>query len=195
MDYSEGTTPLDPDELGGLKFKHIETREQLDQMEQVNIQQGLIWLDKQKNADILTIQFCLELHKRLFGEVWDWAGTFRLKEKNIGIDPIYISVNLKNLLDDVLAWVEFNTYTPKESALRFHHRLVQIDVFSNGNGRHSRIMADALLKFIYKSSQMNWNSQSLLHANNQRKKYIASLRKADAHDFTQLLSLFELKEK
>ena len=177
MEYPDGATPLEVDELDGLKFIHIETKEQLDQMEQVNIQQGLIWLDKQKNADTLTIQFCLALHKRLFGEVWDWAGTFRQTERNIGIDPIYISVNLKKLLDDVLAWVEFNTYTPKESALRFHHRLVQIHVFSNGNGRHSRIMADALLKFIYKSSQMNWNSQNLQKANNQRKEYIASLRK------------------
>ena len=192
MYYPDGATPLDINELDGLKFKHIETREQLDQMEQVNIQQGLIWLDKQKNADILTIQFCLELHKRLFGEVWDWAGTFRQTEKNIGIDPIYISVELKNLLDDVKAWIEFKTYTAKESALRFHHRLVQIHVFANGNGRHSRIMADAILKYIYKSPQMNWSGENLQKANDHRKNYITSLRKADRHDFEPLLSLFEL---
>lgn len=195
MNYPKGATPLDPDELGGLKFKHIETREQLDQMEQVNIQQGIIWLDKQKDPDILNIQFCLELHKRLFGEVWDWAGTFRKTEKNIGINPIYISVELKNLLDDVRAWKKFKTYTPKESALRFHHRLVQIHVFSNGNGRHSRIMADAILKYIYKFPQMNWSGKNLQKASEHRLKYIASLRKADAQDFTQLLSLFGLKDK
>lgn len=195
MNYPEGATPLDPDELEGLKFKHIETREQLDQMEQVNIQQGLIWLDKQKDPEILSIHFCLELHKRLFGEVWDWAGSFRQSEKNIGINPIYISVELKKLLDDVRAWREFKTYTPKESALRFHHRLVKIHVFSNGNGRHSRIMADALLKFIYKFPQMNWSGQNLQNANEHRKKYIASLRKADAQDYETLLSLFELNKK
>jgi Fic-DOC domain mobile mystery protein B len=195
MDYPEGATPLDPDELGGLKFQHIETRGQLDQMEQVNIQQGLLWLNKQKNADILSIQFCLELHKRLFGEVWNWAGKFRLLEKNIGINPMYISVELRKLLDDVQAWVEFKTYSPKESVLRFHHRLVQIHVFSNGNGRHSRIMADAVLNYIYKSPQMNWRGKNLQIANNHRKEYIASLRNADAHDYEPLLSMFELNDK
>jgi len=192
MDYPDGATPLDPDELGGIKFKHIETRSQLDQMEQVNIQDGLMWLDKQKNTDILTLQFTLELHKRLLGKVWDWAGKFRQSEKNIGINPMYVSVELKKLLDDVQAWIEFKTYTPKESALRFHHRLVQIHVFANGNGRHARIMADALLKFIYKSPQMNWSGQNLQQASNQRGNYIKALRKADAHDFEPLLTMFEL---
>ena len=194
MDYPDGATPLDPDELGGLKFKHIETRSQLDQMEQVNIQDGLMWLDKQKKANILTLQFCLELHKRLFGRVWDWAGEFRQTEKNIGINPMYVSVELQKLLDDVQAWIEFKTYTPKESALRFHHKLVQIHVFANGNGRHARIMADAILKFIYQSPQMNWSGQNLQQASNQRKNYIKALRKADAHDFEPLLTMFELLE-
>ncbi|MCF6318705.1 MAG: mobile mystery protein B [Proteobacteria bacterium] len=194
MDYPDSATPLDPDELGGLKFKHIETRTQLDQMEQVNIQGGLIWLSKQKKVNILTLQFCLELHRRLFGKVWDWAGKFRQSEKNIGINPMYVSVELKKLLDDVQAWIEFRTYTPKESALRFHYRLVQIHVFANGNGRHARIMADALLKFIYKSPQMNWSGQYLQHASKQRENYIKALRKADAHDFEPLLSMFELLE-
>ena len=194
MDYPDGATPLDPDELGGLKFKHIETRGQLDQMEQVNIQNGLMWLDKQKNTDILTLQFTLALHKRLFGEVWDWAGKFRQSEKNIGINPMYISVELKKLLDDVQAWIEFKTYTPKESALRFHHKLVQIHVFANGNGRHARIMADALLKFVYQFPQINWRGEYLQHASKQRENYIKALRKADAHDFVVLLTMFELLE-
>jgi Fic-DOC domain mobile mystery protein B len=192
MDYPEGRTPLDPDELEGLKFKHIETRHQLDQMEQVNIQSGLMWLSKQRKVNILTLQFCIELHQRLFGEVWDWAGKFRQSEKNIGINPMYVSVELTKLLGDVQAWIEFKTYTPKESALRFHHRLVQIHVFANGNGRHARIMADALLKFVYKSSQINWRGQNLQQANKQRKYYIQALRKADAHDFEPLLNMFEL---
>ncbi len=194
MDSPDGATPLDPDQLGGLKFKHIEIRGQLDQMEQVNIQDGLMWLDKQKKADILTLQFCLELHKRLFGKVWDWAGEFRQTEKNIGINPMYVSVELQKLLDDVQAWIEFKTFTPKESALRFHHRLVQIHVFANGNGRHARIMADAILKFIYQSPQMNWSGQNLQQASNQRKNYIKALRKADVHDFEPLLTMFELLE-
>lgn len=192
MDYPEGATPLNPDELGGLKFKHIETRSQLDQMEQVNIQSGFMWLDKQKNTNLLTVSFTLELHKRLFGKVWDWAGTIRKSEKNIGINPLYVSVELKKLLDDLQAWIDFETYTPRESALRFHHRLVQIHVFANGNGRHSRIMADAILKFIYQSPRINWGNTSLEKLSDYRRRYINALRSADNGNFTPLLTQFGL---
>ncbi|NOQ36688.1 MAG: mobile mystery protein B [Methylococcaceae bacterium] len=193
MQYPEGATPLDNDELEGLKFKHIQTRAELDQMEQVNIQKGLMWLDKQKQTDILNLQFIRKLHQRMFGEVWRWAGTFRQTEKNIGVDPLQISIRLQNLLDDVKAWIEFDTYPPKEAALRFHHRLVFIHLFANGNGRHARLMADALLKHEYSCLGINWTGHDLLHQGEHRKCYIKSLRQADAHDIQPLLSLFELK--
>jgi len=190
MEYPEGATPLDPDELEGLKFKHIQTRAELDQMEQVNIQAGLIWLDKQKSPDVLSIAFCLELHKRLLGEVWRWAGQFRQTEKNIGIDPAKISTELYKLLDDVKAWLAFDTYEPVEAALRFHHRLVFIHLFANGNGRHARIMADVLLKVHYKHQGLNWAGQDLLRVGEQRKNYIKALQQADKHDMQALLELF-----
>jgi len=192
MDFPDGATPIDPDELLGLKFKHIETRSQLDQMEQVNIQEGLLWLMKQKNSDVLNIQFCLKLHTQLFGSVWDWAGEFRKTEKNIGIDPIYISVELRKLFDDTKAWIEYETYQPFEAALRFHHRMAYIHPFVNGNGRHARIMADTLLRVVYDSPEINWTEQNLNNISTHRKNYINALRSADAHDFEPLLSLFKL---
>ena len=88
----DGATPLDPDEMEGLRFKHIQTRGQLDELEQANIQNGLKWLSKKKAPDVLRKGFVRELHKKLFGEVWIWAGTFRKTEKSIGIDPIQISI-------------------------------------------------------------------------------------------------------
>ena len=112
MDYPEGATPLDPDELEGLKFKHVTTRGQLDHLEQANIQEGLRWLSRRKNADILNEAFIRQLHKNLFGEVWTWAGTFRTTEKNIGIDPQQVAVQLRMLLDDARYWIENNTYSP-----------------------------------------------------------------------------------
>ena len=91
----EGATPLEPEELAGLKFKHITTRRQLDELEQANIVAGLLWLKKSiRRDDVLSLQFAFELHKALFKNVWTWAGSFRLTEKNIGIDPINISVDL-----------------------------------------------------------------------------------------------------
>ncbi|MGJ8530408.1 mobile mystery protein B [Maritalea sp.] len=122
----DGATPLDPDEIAGLKFGHVATRGELDELEQANITQGLQWLGRRRGGDILTDEFVRRLHKRLFGEVWEWAGTYRLREKNIGIDPFQISVQLRVLLDDARYWAGNGTYAPLEAAARFHHRMVQI---------------------------------------------------------------------
>jgi len=43
-EYPKGATPLDPNELGGLKHKHVTTRGELDELEQANIESGLRWL-------------------------------------------------------------------------------------------------------------------------------------------------------
>ncbi len=188
VDYPDGATPLDPDELDGLKFKHVSTRGELDQLEQAGITEGLKWLDKQKNPDVLSEAFVLELHKRLFGSVWKWAGTFRRTEKNIGVDPIQVAIQLRQLLDDAKYWVEHGTYTPKELAARFHHKLVFIHPFPNGNGRHARIMADAVLTKLLNEPAIDWAGGSRLEAMNERRdQYIAALRAADGHDISALL--------
>ena len=188
VDYPDGATPLDPDELDGLKFKHVSTRGELDQLEQAGITEGLKWLDKQKNPDVLSEAFVLELHKRLFGSVWKWAGTFRRTEKNIGVDPIQVAIQLRQLLDDAKYWVEHGTYTPKELAARFHHKLVFIHPFPNGNGRHARIMADAVLTKLLNEPAIDWAGGYRLEAMNERRnEYIAALRAADGHDMSALL--------
>ncbi len=188
VDYPEGATPLDPDELDGLKFKHVSTRGELDQLEQAGITEGLKWLEKQKSPDVLSEAFVLELHKRLFGGIWKWAGTFRRTEKNIGADPMQVAIQLRQLLDDARYWVEHGTYSPKELAARFHHRLVFIHPFPNGNGRHARIMADAVLTKLLNEAAIDWAGGYRLEAMNERREqYIAALRAADGHDFSDLL--------
>jgi len=187
MDYPEGATPLDPDEMEGLKYPHVTTRGQLDHLEQANIENGLLWLGRQKKPEILTDQFVRKLHKQLFGEVWKWAGSFRKTEKNIGIDPIQISIQLRNLLDDAQYWVDNETYGPMEAAVRFHHKLVYIHPFPNGNGRHARIMADAVLEKMYGVDQIDWaGGYDLQEMNERRNQYIAALRAADAGDYGPL---------
>jgi len=188
MDYPEGATPLDPDELEGLKFKHVTTRGQLDHLEQANIQEGLRWLSRRKHANVLNEAFVRELHKKLFGEVWAWAGTFRTTEKNIGIDPRQVGVQLRMLLDDARYWIENDTYSPIEIAVRFHHRLVYIHLFPNGNGRHARIMADAILINVLGIKPIDWASGHDLQAmNDHRRAYIYSLQEADRGDYRSLL--------
>lgn len=197
IDYPEGATPLDWDELSGLKFKHVTTRGQLDHLEQANIQNGLGWLKRRRNKrDIFHEGFVRELHKRLFGEVWSWAGTFRTTEKNIGINPSQISIQLRNLLDDVRYWVAHKTYDPLEAALRFHHRLVFIHLFPNGNGRHARIMADILLVDVFGVDSIDWAGGYDLQAMNERRQaYIGALRLADSGNYQALLAFVAIKIK
>jgi len=187
MGYPEGATPLDPDGMEGLRFSHVSTRGELDQLEQTNIVDGMAWLKKQKSPDVLTEGFVRDLHKQLFGEVWKWAGRFRQTEKNIGIDPIQISVSLRNLLDDVQFWVENGSYKPMEAAARFHHKLVYIHLFPNGNGRHARIMADAVLEMLYAEEPIDWEGgYDLQEMNGRRNQYIQALRAADGGDYEPL---------
>lgn len=185
----EGATPLDPDERQGLKFPHITTRGELDELEQSNIEQGLAWIARRRRSNIFDDAFVRTLHKRLFGDVWTWAGEYRLTEKNIGIDPIQISVQLRMLLDDARYWAENGVYPPLEAAARFHHRMVQIHPFPNGNGRHARIAADIMLEEVYGHPPVEWASGFDLQADNERRNaYIAALRAADGGDFSPLLA-------
>ncbi|MCF6218511.1 MAG: mobile mystery protein B [Gammaproteobacteria bacterium] len=184
---TDGATPLDPDEKEGLRFKHITTRGELDQLEQANIVEGMQWLKKQKNPDILSEGFARDLHKRLFGQMWKWAGTFRKTERNIGVDPTQIAIQLRQLLGDTRYWIEHETCPPIELAARFHHKLVSTHPFPNGNGRHARIMADAILTKLMDAPAIDWAGGYKLAAMNERRdQYIAALRAADKHDFDKL---------
>ena len=194
MDEPDGATPLDPNEREGLKFPHIQTRGELDQMEHVNIQDGYLWLAKQRKPEVLSEAFIRRLHKEMLGNVWEWAGNFRNTEKNIGVAPEQISVSLRNLLDDIQYWIEHKTFLPKEIGLRFHHRLVQIHLFANGNGRHARIMTDVLLEKEMNEQPIHWGDVNLQNAGEHRSEYIATLKQADAGDYQPLFEKFSMKE-
>ena len=152
-DYPLGATPLDSDELEGLRLSHITNRAELDRWEQDNIIEAETWAFRKTNItkdDLLSVDFIRLLHKRMFRNVWKWAGEFRSSEKNIGVECWSIGPTLKILLDDVKFWLEQNVYPPDEIGARFHHRLVAIHPFANGNGRHARLMADLLLVHLLK---------------------------------------------
>lgn len=184
----DGATPLSPEELEGIRLPHVATRGQLDALEQANVQQGLLWLRRQKKSDLLADPFVRRLHEKLFGEVWSWAGTFRRTGKNVGVDAFMIAVELRKLLDDTRTWIECQTFPPKELAARFHHRLVAIHPFPNGNGRHARIMADGILMHILGEPGIDWTGgQDLQRPNDRRTSYIKALRDADRGDFAALL--------
>jgi len=187
FEYPEGATPLEPEEIDGLKIKHITTRGELDRWEQDNIQDALDWLSRRKKKDhILSEEFICQLHERMFGKVWKWAGSFRRTNKNIGVEWPYISVELKMLKDDVTYWIDNKTFPPQEIAYRLHHRLVWIHLFPNGNGRHSRMITDILLTEVFEMQAFSWGGENLTEAGKVRSQYIQALRAADESDYSLL---------
>ncbi|MDP1524311.1 MAG: mobile mystery protein B [Rhodocyclaceae bacterium] len=186
LDYPPGATPLDADELASQIPGHITTQGELNEWEQLNIVQGDQWARKQRK-EILNEGFLRQLHKQMFGETWKWAGEFRKTDKNIGVGWLKIGVELKKLLDDTRYQIEYASYLPDEIAVRFHHRLVLIHPFPNGNGRHARLMADLLVERLGQP-RFTWGSRSLVDANDTRKDYIAALQAADARDIAPLLA-------
>lgn len=189
FDYKDGQTPLGEEEKEGLKIKSITTQRELDEFEQLNIEKAVEWTihSKLKPENILTEKFIKDLHKRMYGDVWKWACEFRRSEKNIGIPWIQIGIELKNLLDDTKYWIENKIYSPEEVAIRFKHRIVSIHCFPNGNGRHSRMMADIIIESIFGKEIFSWQQSNMVKANETRKEYINALKKADDGNVAPLI--------
>ncbi len=189
LNYQEGQTPLDENEKEGLKIKSITTQKELDEFEQLNIERVVEWTihTNFKPEKIVTEKFIKDLHKKMYGDVWKWAGKFRKTDKNIGIKWTLIGIELKNLIDDTKYWIENKTYPPVEIAIRFKHRIVAIHCFPNGNGRHSRMMADIIIESVFGKDSFTWNKSNMVKADQTRKNYIKALRKADNGNINPLL--------
>ena len=189
FNYIDGQTPLSEDEQEGLKISSITTREELDEFEQLNIEKAIQWTfgKKLKAEQLFSEKFIKDLHKRMYGDVWKWAGTFRTSEKNIGIKSYLIGIELKQLLDDAVYWTQNKTYNSQETAIRFKHRLVSIHCFANGNGRHSRLMADLIMEKLYNEKFFSWGSTNLVKATETRTAYIKAVKKADQQDLLPLI--------
>ena len=182
----EDASPLTPEEKQELIPAHITYRSELNEAEQENIVRAQEWAFTRRR-DLLTENFIKDLHKRMLGEVWRWAGRFRTSEKNLGIPFHEIPTALRQLLDDTRAWIDHNVYPPDEIAVRFSHRLVQIHPFPNGNGRHSRLMADLLVMSLG-GERFSWGSANLQDTGTVRGRYIEAIKAADNHDIGPLLA-------
>ena len=192
----EGATPLDPDDIEGLKIKHITTREELNRWEQENIAEAYRWCEKRRQKkNVLTEDFLITLHQKMFEKVWQWAGSFRRSGKNIGVDWEQIPIALRQLLNDTQYWIDHTTYPPQEIATRFHHRLVQIHLFPNGNGRHARLATDRLLIDVFDLEPFAWGNEDINQKSDIRTRYISALRKADHYDYSDLLAFLQTTSK
>lgn len=189
LDYSDGQTPPDEDEKEGLLIKTITTRGELDEFEQLGVEKANEWLLTRKlDSDrILTENFVKELHKRMFSDIWEWAGEFRKTDKNLGVDKFMIDIELKKLLDDCRFWIEKKTFTEDEIAVRLSHRMVSIHPFANGNGRHSRLIADVLINKHFGKPYFTWGSRNLVKQGEARTQYLEALKEADKLNYKPLI--------
>jgi Fic-DOC domain mobile mystery protein B len=187
--YIDGQTPLDEEEKEGLRIKTITTREELDEFEQYNIEKAIQWMysKKMKKEQLLSEKFIRELHKKMYDDVWLWAGKFRTSEKNLGVASYKINSELKMLIDDCLFWIENNTFEPVEIGVRFKHKLVSIHCFSNGNGRHSRLMADLFMEKVFEKSAFSWGGNNLAKSTDKRNSYIRAVQLADKNELQPLI--------
>lgn len=181
-----GATPLDPDEVAALIPAGVTTQEQLNLWESENILEAEGWIAGQHRIEVLDERFLKELHRRMFGRTWRWAGRYRNSGKNIGVAAEQIAPAVRDLLEDVRAQIQARDLPVEEIAARFHHRLTRIHPFANGNGRHARLATDLLLRQLG-ARPFNWGRADLVHPGEARSAYIAALRAADDHDMGPLM--------
>ena len=180
-------TPLTPEEMCALIPACIVYRHELNEAEQENIISGQEWALSRRHRTLLSEDFVRRLHNRMFGDIWRWAGQFRNSPGNIGIDHWLILVELRQLLDDAKAWIEFGAWPVDEIAVRFHHRLVLIHPFPNGNGRYAWLMADLLVIRLGRE-RFSSGRESPRDPGAARAHYLAALRAADKHDISPLVA-------
>ena len=184
LPLGDGHTPLDGDDREGLKLTYVTTRSELNEAEQENILRARHGRRHPTLQAVLDDKYLRDLHRAMFGDVWAWAGSYRRLETSIGIDPARIAVGVRDLVADTKIWAEHEE--PLCVAVRFHHRLVSIHPFPNGNGRHGRQAADYLMEAL-KQPPFTWGAVGGRgDVEGTRRRYLAALREADNGDFAPL---------
>lgn len=185
-----GQTTLENNEWEGLIPKQIVLERELREFEMINISKAIAkYLSpraRQINlCDPLTIR---QIHRDMFDDTWEWAGQFRKTGKIIGVPPEKIANELDRACRDLGQWLKEETYSIEEIAIRFHHRLLWIHLFPNGNGRHARLVADVLLH-SREIPLFTWGSGNLNSGGPERMAYLSGLKKADIQNVSDLIAL------
>jgi Fic-DOC domain mobile mystery protein B len=188
---ASGNTPIDPDEAKGL-IPDLLTQAELNEYEQQNIARALVWAQTSRflKRRLVSRDGLQRLHLRMFDRTWRWAGQFRRSDKAIGVPWTDVPVEVQKVCDDILFQLAERSLPLADIAVRFHHRLVSVHPFPNGNGRHARMAAD-LLRVQHGGQPFPWGASGLAAKGNVRAAYINALKDADAGDFAPLLKFAE----
>lgn len=179
-------TLVPADKRADLLPSHVTLRRELNELEQANILIASVWA-LQRRHDPVSESFIRKLHRRMFRKVWRWAGKYRTANTNLGVDYTLIQPRLHEVLDNTRFWIDNNTFPLDEIAVRFHHALVSVHPFPDGNGRWSRLMADVLAARLG-CSRFTWGGGDVGDTGAMRQKYIDALKAADNHDLAPLLA-------
>lgn len=182
---SQSGTPLDPSERKDLIPSHVATMEEVNELERANIEEANAWAFSRRR-DVLSEPFLRSLHRHMFNKVWRWAGKYRKTPRNFGVPAHTIDMEMRKLLEDARCWIEYGSYPADEIAVRFHHNLVCVHPFPNGNGRWSRMAGD-LMAVRLGARRFSWGRGDMRVSGEVRKTYVAALKSADGHDFTALM--------
>lgn len=126
--------------------------------------------------ELLGDHFVRDLHARLYGDIWVWAGRLRQHEVNIGVAPEQIAVELRSTLDSIrYRWERTDDFTPRVLGVIIHAETVRIHPFVDGNGRTTRLLAD----LVYIAAQEPVDFQYDWDIDKSR--YVELLREFDAH--------------
>jgi Fic-DOC domain mobile mystery protein B len=184
---NDGATVLTAGDREALIPTWIVNRDDLNRAERDNIAAGFRWA-RRRRFDVLATDDLMALHKRMFGDVWRWAGEPRRVVTNIGREDWWaLREHLQQLLGNTRAQVEAGGRDPDEIAIDFHHQLVAIHIFPNGNGRHARLAADILAVRLGRE-RFSWGRSDLVAVDDARIAYRAALQAADAGVLGPLLA-------
>lgn len=182
-----GETPLDPEEADALTAQarallgDDPTKADLYEAEQAvlaevsehfldEVADGALGLD-----EILSDYFLRDLHRKLYGDFWTWAGRFRIRELNIGIAPEQIAAALRTWLENArYRWEHTGDWTPREFGIAVHAETVRIHPFIDGNGRTTRLLADLAFLAVQDDELLESYDWAV-----DKDRYIALLREYD----------------
>jgi Fic-DOC domain mobile mystery protein B len=188
-DAPDGQTPIDEDEAAGLRLQ-IRTREALNRAEEANIVKALLWAERSRivRQKLLTDAALKRIHREMFGGVWTWAGRYRVTDKNIGRPWPQITEAVHQLCGNFDYRIGLGGKDHDRLAVDFHHQLVSIHAFPNGNGRHARFCADRLIENLG-GAAFAWGRVDLQVRGEARDRYLQALREADGGDLEALVAL------
>jgi Fic-DOC domain mobile mystery protein B len=179
-----GATPLSDEERRGLRLPVL-NRAELNQVEAENISRAMTWLflssRRPRPALVASETWLVGLHRRMYDQVWTWAGKYRTSDRNLGVPHWQVRMDMRTLEADAQTWLADTSparFGIDECAIRFGYRLVVIHPFPNGNGRWSRLASDAFAVSLG-GRRFTWGGASLAEPSKVRHRYIAALQTAD----------------